>query len=179
MTVTASVLHDLVQGPQRVALDAFGNAADRDEINPFVRLFWERGTLFERETIAKPQLPFVDFSKVGEADCERLTFEAMTRGEPLVGRIRAADLLGMPDLLRRETGGYVPAISNPAEARRAATTITTANPNCTTPFSSLSMSTSGTLLGARAILALELVPLPGYANVCRRRCASPSAGCLS
>src|SRR5260370_25516739 len=76
MTVTASVLYDLVQCPQRVALDAFGDPSNRDEINPFVRLLWERGTLFERETIAKLQLPFVDLSKAGEVDCERLTFEA-------------------------------------------------------------------------------------------------------
>ena len=34
----------------------------------------------------------------------------MARGEPLIygGRIRSDDLLGMPDLLRKETGGYVP-----------------------------------------------------------------------
>ena len=48
MAVTAAVLYDVVQCPQRVALDAFGDAADRDPINPFVRLLWERGTLFER-----------------------------------------------------------------------------------------------------------------------------------
>jgi hypothetical protein len=51
MTVTASVLYDLVQCPQRAALNAFGNAADRDKLNSFVRLLWERGTLFECETI--------------------------------------------------------------------------------------------------------------------------------
>jgi hypothetical protein len=109
MIVTASVLYDFVQCP-RVALDAFGNAADRDAINPFVRLLWERGTLFERETIAKLQLPFVDLSKAPDADRERLKLEAMARGEPLIhcGRISAGDLLGMPDLLRKETGGYVP-----------------------------------------------------------------------
>jgi hypothetical protein len=50
MPVTASVLYDLVHCPQRVALDAFGDLAKRDEINAFVRLLWERGTLFERET---------------------------------------------------------------------------------------------------------------------------------
>jgi len=71
MTVTASVLYDLVQCPQRVALDAFGDTANRDGINPFVRLLWERGTLFERQTIAKLQLPFVDLSKVADADCQR------------------------------------------------------------------------------------------------------------
>jgi hypothetical protein len=53
MPVTASVLYDLVQCPQRVALDAFGDIAKRDQTNPFVRLLWERGTLFERETIGR------------------------------------------------------------------------------------------------------------------------------
>ena len=41
------------------SLDAFGSPADRDLINPFVRLLWERGSLFERETIGKRQIPFV------------------------------------------------------------------------------------------------------------------------
>jgi predicted RecB family nuclease len=110
MTVTASVLYDLVECPQRVALDAFGNAADRDDINPFVRLLWRRGTLFERETIQKLQLPFVDLARVDGLDRERLTLEAMTHGDPLIhgGRIVNADLVGMPDLLRKEIGGYVP-----------------------------------------------------------------------
>lgn len=110
MTVTASILYDLVQCPQRVALDAFGDRTQRDAINPFVRLLWERGTLFERETIAKLQLPFLDLSRADDVDRERLTLEAMARGEPLIygGRIHADDLLGMPDLLRKETGGYVP-----------------------------------------------------------------------
>jgi predicted RecB family nuclease len=110
VTVTASVLYNFTQCPQRVALDAFGDRETRDKINPFVRLLWERGTLFERDTIAKLQLPFLDLSKSDEVDRERLTIEAMTRGEPLIygGRISAEDLIGMPDLLRKETGGYVP-----------------------------------------------------------------------
>jgi predicted RecB family nuclease len=110
MTVTASVLYDLVQCPQRVALDAFGDPANRDEINPFVRLLWERGALFERETIAKLNQPFTDLSKASDGDRERLTLDAMTRGDSLIygGRIRADGLLGVPDLLRKEPGGYVP-----------------------------------------------------------------------
>lgn len=110
MTVTASVLYDLVQCPQRVALDAFGDPANRDEINPFVRLLWERGALFERETIAKLNQPFTDLSKAGKNDRERLTLEAMARGDTLIygGRIRADDLEGVPDILRKEMGGYVP-----------------------------------------------------------------------
>ena len=110
MNITASVLYDLVQCPHRVALDAFGDPSARDKINPFVRLLWERGTLFERDTIAKLKLPFTDLSEVDEADREGLTLEAMTRGDPLIygGCIAAEDLLGMPDLLRKEVGGYVP-----------------------------------------------------------------------
>jgi predicted RecB family nuclease len=110
MPVTASLLYDLVQCPQRVALDAFGDTANRDEINAFVRLLWERGTLFERETIAKLNTPFTDLSKASDTDRERLTLEAMARGDSLIygGCISAEDLLGVPDLLRKEPGGYVP-----------------------------------------------------------------------
>jgi predicted RecB family nuclease len=110
MPITASVLYDLVSCPQRVALDAFGDPAARDEINSFVRLLWERGALFERETIAELDQPFLDLSHAEGAEKERLTLEAMQRAEPLIysPRISADDLLGVPDLLRKEAGGYVP-----------------------------------------------------------------------
>jgi predicted RecB family nuclease len=41
---------------------------------------------------------------------EAQTLEAMRRGEPLIygGRISVDDLLGIPDILRKEAGGYVP-----------------------------------------------------------------------
>jgi hypothetical protein len=42
-------------GSQGVALAAFGNSPDREDINPFVRLLWRRRTLFERDTIATLQ----------------------------------------------------------------------------------------------------------------------------
>jgi predicted RecB family nuclease len=110
MPITASILYNYVICPQRVALDAFGNPADRDRPNPFVKLLWERGTLFEGETIAKLEEPFLDLSKFEDAEKECLTLEAMQHGEPLIyaGRISADDLFGEPDLLRKETGGYVP-----------------------------------------------------------------------
>jgi hypothetical protein len=108
--ITASTLYNQVQCPQRVALDAFGDPASRDETNPFVRLLWERGTLYEREVIADLDVPFVDLSSLGVEERETQTLEAMRRGEPLIygGRIAADDLLGIPDLLRKDVGGYVP-----------------------------------------------------------------------
>lgn len=110
MKVTASILYDLVECPRRVALDAFGDAARRDDINPFVSLMWKRGVLFGRETIAGLRTPLVDLSNVAESDRERLTLQAMDWGSPLIcgGRIGADDLLGVPDLLRKEGAGYVP-----------------------------------------------------------------------
>jgi hypothetical protein len=88
-------LYDLVECPQRVALDAFGDATSRDEINAFVRLLWGRGSLFEKETIANLRLPFVDLSDAADVDRERLTLDAMARGSPLIYGGR------------KEPGGYV------------------------------------------------------------------------
>src|ERR1700732_1176194 len=81
MTVTASVLYDLVQCPQRVALDAFGDPSNRNEINPFVRLLWERGTLFEREIISKLQLPFVDLARADAWDINAPPYGDLTVGD--------------------------------------------------------------------------------------------------
>ena len=82
---------------------------DRDEVNAFVQLLWEKGSLFEHEVIAGLKIPFLDLSAYAGDEKERLTLEAMQRGEPLIysGRIQEAGLLGDPDLLRKETGGYI------------------------------------------------------------------------
>ena len=47
--VTAAQLYDYIACPHRVALDTFGEIAEREEVSPFVRLLWERGTAFERQ----------------------------------------------------------------------------------------------------------------------------------
>jgi predicted RecB family nuclease len=110
MAVTATVLYNLVECPERVALDTFGDVTKRDPTSPFVRLLWERGTLFERETISELNEAFTDLSTANDADRERLTLEAMARGDLLIygGRISNEDLMGVPDLLRKRTGGYIP-----------------------------------------------------------------------
>jgi len=108
--ITASLLYDLVQCPKRVELDLFGDPSERDAVSPFVEMLWRRGTLYEDEVIAEGGLPVLDLSGIEAEERERLTLEAMQRGEPLIysGRISADDLLGVPDLLRREGAGYVP-----------------------------------------------------------------------
>lgn len=109
-SITAALLYDLVQCPKRVELDLFGKQDDRDEVSPFVAMLWARGTLYERDVMENGGLAALDLSKMDSDEQERLTLEAMKRGEPLIysGRIRVDDLLGVPDLLRREVNGYVP-----------------------------------------------------------------------
>jgi predicted RecB family nuclease len=108
--ITGSLLYDLVSCPRRVALDLFGDPSKRDPISPFVRLLWERGNLFERKTIAGLKIPYLDLSQSHESEKEHITLAAMKRGEPLIysGRISAGDLVGIPDLLRKSPGGYIP-----------------------------------------------------------------------
>ena len=122
MPITASILYDLVRCPHRVALDAFGDPALRDALNPFVRLLWERGTLYEREVIGKLNQPFVDLSGLEVEEREQQTLQAIARGEPLIygGRLSADDLLGMPDLLRKVQGGYLPGDIKAATAEEGA-----------------------------------------------------------
>ena len=107
--VTASMLCDLVSCPHRVTMDLFADPAQRDEPNPFVKLLWERGSVYEREVIEGLEIPFTNLSMYVGDEKERLTLEAMQRGEPLIysGRMQAEGLLGDPDLLRREGDRYV------------------------------------------------------------------------
>jgi hypothetical protein len=103
------MLYDLVQCPHRVTMDLFEDFAKRDPVNPFVQLLWEKGNAFEKEVIEGLQVPFVNLRPFSEKEREQLTREAMVHGDTLIygGRIRADDLLGDPDLLRRKQGGYV------------------------------------------------------------------------
>lgn len=109
-TITASMLYSLVQCPKRVELDLFGDPAVRDEVSPFVEMLWQRGTLYESQVMQGGGLVALDLSHAKGDEKERLTLEAMQRGEPLIysGRICDGDLLGVPDLLRRQGNGYVP-----------------------------------------------------------------------
>lgn len=107
--ITASMLYDLVSCPHRVTMDLFADPARRDKPNPFVQLLWERGSDYEREVIGGLEMLFTDLSAHAGDEKERLTLEAMQRGDQLIysGRIKADGLLGDPDLLRKEGAGYV------------------------------------------------------------------------
>jgi hypothetical protein len=101
-SITASMLYDLVQCPHRVTMDLFEDFSNRDPVNPFVQLLWEKGNAFEQEVIEELQVPFVNLRPFSDQEREQMTREAMSRGDTLIygGRIRADNLLGESDFLR-------------------------------------------------------------------------------
>jgi uncharacterized protein len=107
--ITASMLYAMATCPHRVSMDLFADPAGRDPVSPFVQLLWDRGAAHEQDVIAGVGEPFLDLSSYSGEEKEQRTLEAMDRGEPLIysGRISAGDLLGVPDLLRKEGGGYI------------------------------------------------------------------------
>jgi len=108
--ITASMLYSFSTCPHRVTLDLFGDPMERDEVNAFVELLWERGSAFEQETIEKLGIPFLNLRDVPRIEREGMTMRAILSGEELIygGRISHGGLLGEPDLLRRTDHGYIP-----------------------------------------------------------------------
>jgi len=107
--LTASQLYSHLSCPHRVALDAAGDPALRDEASPFLQLLWERGVAHEQELVAGLGTSCLDLSSLSGEAKESATREAIARREPLIysGRLSVHELLGEPDLLRLEQGGYV------------------------------------------------------------------------
>lgn len=108
MSVTASMLYDLIACPHRVSMDLFANPADRDAVSPFIRMLWEKGAAHEQEIMEGGGIEALDLSGYHGDEKDRLTTEAIERREPLIygGRITADDLNGEPDLLRWTSVGY-------------------------------------------------------------------------
>ncbi|HPL63007.1 MAG TPA: TM0106 family RecB-like putative nuclease [Syntrophales bacterium] len=106
--ITASLLYNYVRCPHRVAMDLFEDPERRDPVNPFVQLLWDRGHSFEKEVVEQLDLPYTDLKEYRGFEKERLTLEAMSRGDGLIygGRIAADDLAGEPDILRNDGNGY-------------------------------------------------------------------------
>ena len=107
--ITASLLYNHLVCPHRVSMDAFADPGTRDPVSPFLQMLWERGSSFERQMIAGLEQTITDLSEFNGEEKERRTREALARGDALIysGRLTAEELLGEPDILRREGPGYV------------------------------------------------------------------------
>lgn len=107
--ITASMLYDLLQCSYRVKLDSNEETGKRDKVNAFVQMLWEKGSQYEREVMEALKQEFLDLSIYGGDEKEKKTTEAMEASVPLIysARLKYGELLGDPDLLRYEDGGYV------------------------------------------------------------------------
>ena len=103
------MLYNLSSCEHRLYLDTFGNLATRAEPNAFIQLLWEKGSLFEKEVISALDVPYVDLSIYHGDEKESQTLKAIAQGTPLIysGRLSVENLLGEPDLLRKEPTGYI------------------------------------------------------------------------
>lgn len=129
-SITASMLYNLVECPHRLSLDLHEGPAKKDPQSKFVQLLWEKGTAFEKEVIQGLTIPFTDLSGESTEARESLTLEAITRGDDLIyaGRIKAGNLLGEPDLLRRQVDGYVAGDIKSGAGEEGATDVTEGKP---------------------------------------------------
>ena len=103
------MLYDLINCPHRVTMDLHADPNDRDETSAFVKLLWEKGALFEKEVIQGTHETFTDLSLFRGDEKLAQTTQAMLRGDALIysGRIAHDNLLGEPDLMRRQGSGYI------------------------------------------------------------------------
>lgn len=111
MYITASKLYDYTQCPHRIWRDVYGPQDEKiKEVNPFIRLLWDRGIQYENKVIEKIG-KFVDLSQGSQDQRIEKTLEALKNNTPLIyqGVIKYDNLLGIPDLLQRMPDGlYIP-----------------------------------------------------------------------
>lgn len=105
--ISATQAYNYIQCPHRVALDAHGDPALREEPNAFVELLWQNGIAHESDMVSRLDIT-VNLSQLPPEEREQETRMAMARGEPLIyqGRLTVGDRVGEPDLLELHPGGY-------------------------------------------------------------------------
>ena len=114
MQITATNLYNYIVCPHRVWRDAWGPQEEKiREANPFVQMLWDKGISHEKniiENLEKGQ-EILDISQGTQGERFKNTIKAMEDGVNLIyqGVLVDQDLLGIPDLLERQTNGsYLP-----------------------------------------------------------------------
>lgn len=110
--LTATKLYDYLQCPHRVWRDIYGPEDEKiKETNPFVQLLWDKGVYHEQNVIS--QLGTFEDLTVGDIQ-ERIskTDDALNSGVDLLYQpvIAHKNLLGIPDLLRKQPDGSYAAL---------------------------------------------------------------------
>lgn len=102
--ITATMMRDMVLCEHRLALDLRGDPALRDPVGAFTAMLWADGREFEAAALVGMSEGATDLRGLPGAARESLTADAMGRGATLIlgARLRHDDLIGDPDLLRRD-----------------------------------------------------------------------------
>ncbi len=79
MSLTASHLYAFATCPHRVWRDAHDDPAEKDPVNEFVQMLWEKGTQHEHDVIAAhcQRLQLTDLSAVPKSRRATATMEAI------------------------------------------------------------------------------------------------------
>lgn len=111
MHITASKLYDYTQCPHRVWRDVHGPQDEKSkEVNPFVQMLWDKGVSYEQKQMLLVG-EYLDLSKESLEERFVKTIQALKDGASLIyqGVLKKDNLLGIPDLLRRDGDGrYIP-----------------------------------------------------------------------
>ena len=109
--ITASKLYNYTQCPHKVWRDVHGPQEEKSkEINPFVQMLWDKGISYEQERMFLVG-DYLDISKGTFEERFEKTTQAMKKGVTLIyqGVLQKDNLLGIPDLLRKDDNGlYIP-----------------------------------------------------------------------
>lgn len=102
------MLRDLTTCEHRVSLDLFGDATMRDLVSAFTAMLWDQGCDHEDAILSGLAAQAVDLRGRAPEEREAGTAAALYAGPGLIlgARIRHDDMLGDPDLLRREDGRW-------------------------------------------------------------------------
>jgi hypothetical protein len=107
--LSASLIFSHLSCPHRTYMDFFASPSDRDSVSPFILILWERGSLYELEVVSDLGVQFLDLSGFRGDAKEAQTPTAIAANDNLIygGRLTVDELVGEPDLLRKEGAGYV------------------------------------------------------------------------
>lgn len=108
-SISGAMIRDVHLCERKVALDIHGDPADRDPVSPFTSMLWREGLAHEEEVFGGLGDGVADFRGLERRDRELGTLRAMEDGANVIlgSVIEHADLIGMPDVLRRTSTGYL------------------------------------------------------------------------
>lgn len=108
--ITASDFFSYNHCPHKVWRDAHSDPQERDPVNAFMKLLWEKGIQHE-DNVMESLGEYEDLSGGSHEERVRKTLDAMGRGVPLIyhALLQIDELKGEPDILQKQPDGtYMP-----------------------------------------------------------------------